>query len=342
MPVIRPIIRESREGRRAPEVLGQAEGWLNSPPLELAWLRGRAVLLDFFDYTCANCLRTLPYLVEWWRRYQDRGLTIIGLHAPEFDIGAVPDNVRRGLERQGITYPVALDSHFRIWRAFRNNVWPRHFLLDREGVVVEDHSGEGGYRQTEAAIQGLLRQLDPEVANIPLMEPVRPQDRPEARILPQTPELYLGYQRGELPQGYRRNAVTDYQDTGAHLLNAAYLQGPWVAGPQSIRHARSTDTPEQDYLILEYLAQEVNLVLAGSPERAYRVHLRLDGVSVPERFAGQDVTREGEATYVKVDEPRMYRLIWGEYGAHALTLASGSDQFTAYAFTFGAWSLPAA
>ena len=337
---MRPILGEQWVGRQAPDVLDQADGWLNSPPLSLAELRGRVVLLDFFDYTCVNCLRTLPYLTRWWERYRDHGLTIIGLHAPEFDLGADPENVRRGLELYGISYPVALDSHYRIWRAFRNNVWPRHFLVDVDGVVVEDHAGEGGYRETEANIQLLLRDMDPAVADLPLLDPMRPEDGPGVQVLPQTPELYLGYQRGTLPQGYRRRQVVDYRDPGEHRVPAVYLQGPWHAGPQSLQHARETDLPGQDYLQLEYLAQEVNLVLRGSPERPYRVYLSLDGQRVPAGYQGAEVMEEGNATYLLVDQPRMYQLVDGDYGVHSLRLSSASDQLTAYAFTFGAWSIP--
>lgn len=333
--LFRAITPLAWQGRRVPDdALAGADGWLNSDTLTIPSLRGRVALLDFFDYTCVNCLRTLPYLTEWWRRYAGRGLTVVGIHAPEFDIGAIPANVERGLARLGVTYPVALDNHFRIWRTFRNNVWPRHFLLDREGVVVEDHAGEGGYRETEERIQHLLG-----VTDIPPMDYVRPQDRPQAGCLPQTAETYLGYQRGELPQGYRRNAVMEYRDTEEHRLHGVYLQGPWQAGPQSIRHARRTDSPDEDYLELVYLAQEVNLVIDGSPDRPYDVLVTLDGLPLPPEFRTPGITERDGRTWVRVDEPRMYRLVFGPYGQHTLHLASDSDRFRAYAFTFGAWDV---
>ncbi len=127
--------------------------WLQGGPITMASLRGRAVLVDFWDYTCVNCLRTLPYVKEWHRRYADLGLTIIGVHAPEFSFAHHIDNVRRAVAEQGLMYPIVLDNDHAIWQAYANRYWPAKYLIDREGYLRAYHFGEGGYGETESAIQ---------------------------------------------------------------------------------------------------------------------------------------------------------------------------------------------
>src|SRR3990172_4311841 len=150
--------------------------WLQGGPLRLTDLRGRPVLIDFWDYTCLNCLRTLPYLKEWHRRYGSLGLTIVGVHAPEFSFAHNGEHVRRAVAERGLAYPIALDNDYAIWQAYANRYWPAKYLIDQEGYLRYYHFGEGAYGETEGAIQTLLREAMPEILLPGLMAPVRDTD----------------------------------------------------------------------------------------------------------------------------------------------------------------------
>src|SRR5438874_7721634 len=153
---------------RAPEI---GRIWLNSPPLSLRQLRGKAVLIDFWDYTCVNCIRTLPYLKAWHERYAAKGLVIIGIHTPEFTFAQYESNVERGVREFGLTYPIVIDTNYELWKAFANKYWPAKYLIDKEGYISGAHFGEGAYAETEQIIQELLREIDPSVALPDIMEP---------------------------------------------------------------------------------------------------------------------------------------------------------------------------
>lgn len=141
----------------APEFTG-IENWLNSPPLTLASQRGKVVLVDFWTYTCINCIRTLPYVTSWHQKYQDQGLVVVGVHTPEFPFERSTANVQKALERFKITYPVAQDNRYATWEAYRNQYWPAVYLIDKQGRIAYRHFGEGNYAETEAEIQRLLAQ----------------------------------------------------------------------------------------------------------------------------------------------------------------------------------------
>ena len=175
---------------RAPEI---GRLWLNSPPLSFRQLRGRAVLVDFWDYTCVNCIRTLPYVQAWHERYHDKGLTVIGVHTPEFTFAQYESNVERGIREFGLTYPIVVDSNREIWKAFANRYWPTKYLLDKDGYLRYGHFGEGGYVECEQAIQELLREIDPNAALPALMDPMREEDHAGAVCYRATGELYLGH-----------------------------------------------------------------------------------------------------------------------------------------------------
>ena len=180
---------------RAPEI---GRVWLNSTPLSFRQLRGRAVLVDFWDYTCVNCIRTLPYVQAWHERYHDKGLTVIGVHTPEFSFAQYESNVERGIHEFGLTYPIVIDSDREIWKAFANRYWPTKYLLDQDGYLRYGHFGEGGYGECEQVIQELLREINPAV-NLPaLMEPLREEDHVGAVCYRATGELYLGHRRGRI------------------------------------------------------------------------------------------------------------------------------------------------
>lgn len=325
----------------APEI-GQT--WVNSPPLTMRGLRGRVVLIDFWDYTCVNCIRTLPYLLEWHRRYSEKGLTIIGVHTPEFSFARTRDFVAAAIERFGIQYPAVLDNAYMIWQSFANKCWPAKYLIDADGYVRFAHYGEGDYEGTEQAIQTLLREANPSVELGPLMEPIRDTDRPGAACYRTTPELYLGNRRGQIGNdgGFLHHdpatsSGLDFTPAGKYKLpektmaDVFYLSGPWQSGPESVRSAAG----EPAGVLLFYTAKEVNLVMAPNG-RAQMAEVLQDGRPLPSEDAGEDVSHtESGQSIVQIDVPRMYNLVRNaQMGQHLLQLVTREDGLECFAFTF--------
>src|SRR4051794_3910239 len=209
---------------RVPEI---GRVWLNSPPLNMRQLRGRVVLVDFWDYTCVNCIRTLPYIQAWHERYKDLGLTVIGVHTPEFTFAQYESNVDRAVREFGLTYPIVIDSDYELFKLFANRAWPSKYLIDKDGYVRYMHMGEGGYQESEATIQDLLREANPNLALPPLMEAVRGEDRAGAVCYAASPELYLGHRRGRIgnEQGFAEDRTADYHFTDIANDTVFYAQG---------------------------------------------------------------------------------------------------------------------
>ena len=299
--------------------------WLNSQPIKMRDLRGLAkpqgdnaakqavVLIDFWTYSCVNCLRTLPHVKEWHRRYSDKGLTIVGVHTPEFEFEKNLENVERAVKEFGIEYPVVMDNDYQVWSLYSNNFWPRKFLIDKEGQMVYDYAGEGGYRETEEAIQKALLELNPELR---LPEPINDKGA-GGMCYPTTQEIYLGSMRGStrLTAGGRK--VWD------HI-------GTWKVFPEYIEHERKTQI-FSDYIMLNFQGTEVNLVMESSTDRAAKVRLELDGKHLRD---------------IEVREAKMYNLIslkdiiTENGGAKinpggTLKIFSNTEELRAYAFTFG-------
>jgi cytochrome c biogenesis protein CcdA/thiol-disulfide isomerase/thioredoxin len=285
----------------APELRG-LHGWLNSPPLTFAGLRGRVVLLDFWTYSCVNCLRTLPYLREWDDRYRAAGLTIVGVHSPEFAFERVESNVRENVRRLGVRYPVALDNDFATWEAWHNQYWPAKYLVDRDGRVRYYHFGEGDYAETEEAIRTLLGEGAPAASG-------RPDASPRGQV---TPESYLGYRRLERNAGepVGKDEERDYE-LPARLGDSELAFG----GRWRVEDERAV-AGEGARLRLRYLARDVFLVLTGRGE----VRVLVDGA--PERV----VRVRGDRLYPLVDRRQL--------GVHVLELRV-TPGVAAYAFTFG-------
>lgn len=331
------------EGTRAPELVGEAGDWINCEPLMLRNLSGKIVLIDFWDYTCVNCLRTLSYVKEWHERYRNWDLVVIGVHTPEFEFAGMRANVRAAVERLGIKYPVLLDNSYTNWNNYANRYWPRKYLVDTDRRIVHDRIGEGGYGETEAAIQQSIRRIHADALLPPVMQPVRPEDAPGAICYPTTPETYAGFRRGTLgnPEGYKPNVAFAYSEPGKHVDGAIYLRGTWRATPEALVHARETSTPE-DYLALRYHALEVNAVMRPERNAEPDVFVMQDGKPMLMEDRGEDIryTSDGHA-YVHVDEPRMYRLVRNtRFGQHELRLSSTSDALAIYVFTFGSCEEP--
>lgn len=331
-------------GIRAPEIRVRDEQyWINSAPLFMKELGGKVVLVDIWDYTCVNCIRTLPYIEAWYERYKDKGLVIIGVHTPEFAFARERANVEEAVRRFGIKYPVVMDNDYEIWSSYANSYWPRKYLIDKNGYIRYDHAGEGGYEETERKIQELLKQINPDIELASIAKDTSENNSSGGITggvcFPMTPELYLGYERGRLGnrEGYKPGRIVDYKAPDSLVDGYVYARGAWRNEPEAMIHSRVTEQPE-DYIAIRFHATEVNAVI--KPERGgdYRVYVKQDGKWVKPEDGGYDLkfTDKGES-YIEIVEPRMYRIVSNvEYGAHTLELSSASDGFGIYAFTFGA------
>ncbi len=324
-----------RERVHIPELIGGK--WVNSEELSVRQLRGRVILVDFWDYTCVNCIRTLPYVKEWHRRYSDKGLVIIGVHAPEFFFAKTEENVKRAIKRFEIEYHVVMDNNYEIWHAFANRYWPAKYLADKRGYIRYAHFGEGNYIETEAAIQLLLREIDPNIELPDLMKPVRDTDIPGISCYRVSPELYFGYKRGSLgnPEGYNQNTVGDYRLPDKIENDTLYVEGKWFSAPEYMKPALDGETGMAG-VVLRYTASEVNAVISPDGEKGFKVFVMHDGRYLNPEDAGHDIQFDNEGrSYIVVDEPRMYYLVKNrEFGSRLLRLSSNSSAFAIYAFTF--------
>jgi thiol-disulfide isomerase/thioredoxin len=292
--------------------------WLNTPrPLVLSEQRGRAVLVHIWDYTCINCLRTLPYVTAWHKAYRDLPVTFVGIHTPEFEFAKESRQVRAALAQYGIEYPVLLDNAQRNWDAFANRYWPTLYLIDAAGYIRYQHAGEGQYTETEAVLAQLVAEAGGQRQPPPLGA-LREEDQPGAVCFRTTPELQAGFARGALgnPEGYaprqlpviyRLPPPADQQD------GAFYVQGTWQAGQDYLALAG-----EHGVIDLPYHAAGVNAVLAptGDPVEVRldlkppaRLRVLQDGAPLDRLHAGADIVwdADGQAVLV-VDRPRMYEI----------------------------------
>lgn len=319
---------------RAPEI---GHVWLNSSPLSFRHLRGRVVLVDFWDYTCVNCIRTLPYVQAWHERYRDLGLTVIGVHTPEFTFSQYESNVERGIREFGLTYPIVIDSNREIWKSFANRYWPTKYLLDKEGYLRYGHFGEGGYVECEQAIQELLREINPEIGLPSLITPVREEDHVGSVCYRPTGELYLGNRRGRIGNegGFKEDQISDYAFEGSPRENFFYASGRWAstaeyfeaveAGPHTLR--------------LKFEAAAVNLVIASPHKPSAEIVILQDGKPLTPEQATRDTkfragTTGKEESYLVVDSARMYFLVDNHsFSEHELELRC-SEGVAAFAFTF--------
>lgn len=318
----------------APEIIG-IQAWINSEPLTLAGLRGKVVLVDFWTYSCINCIRTLPYLKQWHEKYSDKGFVLIGLHSPEFDFEKKLENVQMAVNEFALTYPVALDSDMQTWKNYKNRFWPAKYLIDSDGRIRYTHFGEGAYEETEQKIQELLEESMKQEIDIEITQ--EEQKTGQAGFF-RTREIYAGYLFGENylgnPEGFAIETAKKYADTQEHQEGKLYLQGEWIHSGEFVHHARNTDSPG-DYIAIKYLAAEVNIV-AGAGQQTYKIYITLDGIDLTDRYAGKDVqiTEEGKA-FIEVTGNKLYNVINGPLGTRELKLYSDSNEFSLYTFTFG-------
>lgn len=319
----------------APEI---GATWINSQPMDLRALRGGVVLVDFWDYSCANCLRTLPYVTAWHSRYAGQGLTIIGVHTPEFSFAANERFVRAAVERLAIHYPVVLDNGYAIWHAYANRYWPAKYLIDKDGYIRFFHFGEGDYGAMEGAIQTLLREANPTIDGLPaVMAPIRDTDQPGATCYRSTPELYVGNKRGK-PGNLAGFINPNSEQASEYTLPARidadtiYLSGAWSSREEC---AKSAPGKEPSSILLYYAAKEVNLVMApdGQPQVVELLHA---GKPLRAEEWGEDVRGGAEGTtMVRVDSPRMYNLVRNaRVKQQLLQVVSRQEGLECYAFTF--------
>jgi cytochrome c biogenesis protein CcdA/thiol-disulfide isomerase/thioredoxin len=310
----------------APEFQG-ITAWFNGGPTTLQALRGKVVLVDFWTYSCINCLRTLPYLENWYEQYKDAGLVVVGVHTPEFAFEAEPRNVQAAITREGLRYPVALDPKFATWIAYENRFWPSKYLIDAQGRVRLFHAGEGAYDETEAAIRTLLAE-----AGMPVPNADAPQPRAQFVSSSATPETYLGYGRLDAAQYASAQPIGKdreqrYSVPGTPALNGVGFDGTWTL------HEENAEAGADGQLVLRFTASSVYLVMAPGGAEPARVQVQLDGQAIGADAAGVDV----RGSVVTVDTARLYHLVdlRGQQGAHTLRLVFEKGGTQCYAFTFG-------
>ena len=336
-------------GSPAPEFEGIAN-WINSEPLTMKELRGKVVLIDFWTYTCVNCIRTMPYLKEWHDRYADKGLVIVGVHSPEFEFEKLTGNVVESAQDFGLSYPIAQDNDMGTWRAYDNRAWPAKYLVDKDGIIRYIHLGEGAYQETEMEIRRTLTAAGVDLSGVLPISAEEPRPDPAARDRDLgkrlTREIYGGFRRNNNRKGLYvtqgtyyegPGRVVDYVDPGDHDNHFVYLQGPWFNGLEELRHGRKTEAYE-DYLALRFSAITVNAVINADDAPPFQVQVTIDGRPLRPDEAGPDVVVTEEASFFIVDEPRLYEVVaLPGYSSHELRLSSNSEDFALFAFTFGAY-----
>jgi hypothetical protein len=286
----------------------KAQRWVNSAPLTPEGLRGKVVLVDVWEYTCVNWIRTVPYIRAWNRDYASLGLVVVGVHSPEFEFGKRAENVDRGIRDHGLIHPIAIDNEFAIWRALDNDAWPAKYLFDGQGNLVKRWVGEGSYNEIESEIRRLLAAADPGVRLPPVSHEATVFAKTgEPSYAGITGETYLGADRRE------RGTVT--------------LEGDWRSERQYVELRKGTGK-----IVLPFTAGEVNLVMQPGPSGSAAVMVLLDGKPVGD-VRGADVGSDG---VVRFDGPRMIRLVAGAARRrHVVTLVTSDPGVRAFAFTFG-------
>lgn len=319
---------------RFPGLDGAVE-WLNSPPLTAEALRGKVVLVDFWTYSCINCLRSLPYVKAWADKYRDQGLVVIGVHAPEFAFERNVDNVRKAAKDLGVTYPIAIDNNFAIWRAFNNNYWPAHYFIDAQGRVRFHHFGEGEYEKSEAVIRELLAEAghrDVGKVTMTTGDAGRGVQLAADGDAVRSPETYVGYARAEnfaSPGGARSDAVKTYSAPPQPALNQWGLAGDWKIGDEHATLAKPNGR-----IVYRFHARDLHLVLGpGSGGKPVRFRVTIDG-NAPGASHGTDVAADGTGT---VTAQRLYQLVRqdGNVRDRTFSIEFLDPGVQAYAFTFG-------
>jgi alkyl hydroperoxide reductase subunit AhpC len=328
---------------QAPGVATTGVTWINSRPLTMEDLQGKVVLIDFWEYTCINCIRTFPDNKKWWDRYHKYGFEIIGVHDPEFDIAYRVANVRAADKRFQLPYPIVVDDHFRIWQSYYNNTWPNRFLIDAKGFIRYNRSGEGADDSFERAIQELLKEAHPGLS-FPAGDTISPERdafAPDCGV--PTPEMYVGDWggRGILSnaEGYHDGKTLDYKLPPSVDDGHAAVEGRWQTDKSGMiyRGKHKGSEPGPDHLIMRYHARELYAVLNVSHGHPERLYIQQDGKDLTKADKGVDVQFDAQGhSYLEVREPRMYYLVQNpEFGSHTVELFPTAPGLTVNSFTFG-------
>lgn len=315
----------------------QPSGFINSPskegkdkPFTLEEYIGKKVILvDFWTYSCINCVRTQPYLNAWQEKYKDKGLLIVGVHTPEFEFEKIYENVKQASDEASITYPVVMDNDYGTWRAYQNSYWPRKYLIDIDGYIVYDHIGEGGYEETEQRIQEALKEraqkLGEDIGGFSGLT----KEAESSDGKPRTPEIYFGASRNEehLANG---NSGTLGMQTFA-LPNSLTQDKLYLSGVWNIEGEYAKGTKGASFK-LKYRAKDVYMVLSGGQGATVKVFV--DGAPVSEELRGSDLNALRSDLSVK--EERMYKVIESdEWAEHEIELRVENGSLEAFTFTFG-------
>ncbi|EIL94114.1 cytochrome c biogenesis protein DipZ [Rhodanobacter spathiphylli] len=312
--------------------LAGATQWLNSAPLSTESLRGKVVLVDFWTYSCINCIRSLPYVRGWADKYKNHGLVVIGVHAPEFAFEKDPANVAKAVQDLGVDYPVALDNDYAIWKGFNNEYWPAHYFIDTQGQIRHHHFGEGEYRQSEDVIRQLLTEAGQK--NLPggyVSDDHRGVEAAASDDPTRSPETYVGYARARNFVGGRvvHDDAHDYHAPGALAANQWSLDGRWTVRDENARLEQAGGA-----IVYRFRGRDLHLVLGPAADgKPIRFRVTIDG-KAPGADHGMDTDADGNGT---VDSQRLYQLVRQASGSgerlFEITFLDPGVQ--AFAFTFG-------
>lgn len=300
--------------------------WIDSPALNISDLKGKVVLIDFWTYSCINCIRTIPYLEAWYNKYGNDGLVIVGVHTPEFQFEKNTTNVLAAVKSFGIKYAVALDDYDATWNAYKNSYWPTEYLIDKNGDIRDVHIGEGGYNATETTIQELLENAGYPVNAGIVANSVNGTSVNFSKI--ETPEIYLGY----LTSGYgiilgSPGEVYNYNITGPMVNSTVYPSGKWLDASDSI-----VSEGNNSELFLIYKAKSVNIVAQGNSST---VTIVLDGKNLSQAYLGSDSALHQGVASARISSARLYNIVSAPtYGWHELEIIA-SPGSRVYTFTFG-------
>jgi thiol-disulfide isomerase/thioredoxin len=310
--------------------------YINTNPISLADLKDKVVLVDFWTYSCINCIRTIPHLNEWYDKYSDKGLVIVGIHTPEFEFEKNAENVKLAIQKFGIKYPVLQDNDKETWNEYDNRYWPRKYLVDYEGYIRYDHIGEGAYNETEKVIQSLLteRAANLGIKNINLNDSqdvdsdlrLESQDVNFSKI--KSPELYFGYEFARAPlgniEGFKPNQSVLYNlsENSEIKPNVIYLEGKWKNNPDHVELQSNNGS-----IILKYNSKSINIVAGGNGNFT----VAQDGKLITNALS-KDSSNDGK---FMIDEQRLYNLVTNkDYGEHTIEI-DVKEGFQIYTFTFG-------
>ena len=312
--------------------LAGATQWLNSPPLTAQSLRGKVVLVDFWTYSCINCIRSLPYVRGWADKYKDHGLVVIGVHAPEFAFEKEPQNVIKAVKDLGVDYPVALDNEYAIWKGFNNEYWPAHYFIDAQGHIRHHHFGEGEYDQGEDVIRQLLTEAGQKNLPVGYVQPgAHGAEAASSGDAQRSPETYVGYARAENFAGGRvaHDDTWNYRAPATLMTNQWALDGGWTVREESAR----SDSPNSR-IAYRFRGRDLHLVLGPSSDgKPVRFRVTIDG-KAPAADHGMDTDADGNGT---VTSQRLYQLVRQATGTGERTfeITFLDPGVQAYAFTFG-------